>query len=134
VGDAGVVEFRADGGEAEAFVKAQGMGLRAEFDLCHAGHGTKPRDRRLHQVCAEPGAARLSQDADPADLAGFAQHQKPGGADGFAVLCGQKVDRLVVLVVHLIRLRDPLFFDEHGAAEGAAGSDVAGFGDQRHAK
>ena len=89
--------------------------MAAQF--CHSG---------VDEGRAKAGAAMGFQHADAADLADIARDQQAGGADGGAGVGGQKMDGGVVLVVDLIRLWHALFFDEHDAAEGAAGGDVAG--------
>ncbi|MPL88767.1 hypothetical protein SDC9_34794 [bioreactor metagenome] len=132
VRNAGVVVFRADRGEAEFLVEGDGVALRAKQDA-GAAHRGEARDALADQRRAEAGAARGFRHADPADAARRPFDEKPRGAEGGVTLARKKVDGLPVEVIPFLGLGDALFLDEDGAAQGVAGGEIVGFGED-HAK
>lgn len=132
--NARIIIDRTNGHKAKPFIKTQGMRLRAEFGLCQAGMAVQLCQGGPDQGRAKAGSPRLGQHTDAADHAHLTADQQPCRTYRTAIEMGEKMDRLTIQIIKLIRLADALFLNEDQAAQQQAGGNVAAGGNLDHAK
>ena len=121
--------------KAQRLVKAQSMGLRAQFYAGNARYSPKALHRVTDQRRANSAPTRMGQHTNAPNLAHLGLHQQAGGPYGLAIVTRQKVNGNRVQIVQRVGFQHALFVNKHCTAQRTAQGDVAGLCDgHAHAK